>query len=269
MKRTTPFKAPADFEKELAEFSNRHKITLAEHSKQISDYFEMTCYNLVVQYYEKLGYEVVVQNLKGGMFKYKCSPKGFLQNFSYFKAIKTNGDVIEDIVYIFHNATVQSAFDDYVYTTPDVVISKSDKPSETTDHYVTKLKLTYINRDNLVSFCEAKHYNPHPELMINFIGTVHELKPNCLKDGVVIPGSEHLAPSLMMSGTIGKPTRKIKESLESRYYINFFDSLFDMSAKAFLTKRQMGKIATLGRKCVKDTAERPEYPMSNDMMDLF
>ena len=46
MKKTTPFKAPADFEKELTDFSNRYRVLLAEHAKRISDYFEMTCYNL-------------------------------------------------------------------------------------------------------------------------------------------------------------------------------------------------------------------------------
>lgn len=45
MKKTTPFKAPSDFEKELTDFSNRYRVLLAEHSKRISDYFEMTCYN--------------------------------------------------------------------------------------------------------------------------------------------------------------------------------------------------------------------------------
>ena len=50
MKRTTPFKAPTDFEKELTDFSNRYKVLLAEHAKRISDYFEMSCYNLVVRF---------------------------------------------------------------------------------------------------------------------------------------------------------------------------------------------------------------------------
>lgn len=88
MKKTTPFKAPSDFEKELTEFSNKYKVLLADHSKRISDYFEMTCYNFVIRYYEKKGYKLEVQNMQGGKFKFKCSPTGLLKNFSYFKAIK-------------------------------------------------------------------------------------------------------------------------------------------------------------------------------------
>lgn len=74
MKRTTPFKASEDFEKELIDFSKRFKTLIADHSKRISDYFEMSCYNLVIRYYEKKGYELKVQNLQGGKFKFKCSP---------------------------------------------------------------------------------------------------------------------------------------------------------------------------------------------------
>lgn len=48
----------------------------------------MTCYNLVIRYYEKKGYELEVQNLQAGKFKFKCSPTGLLKNFSYFKATK-------------------------------------------------------------------------------------------------------------------------------------------------------------------------------------
>lgn len=252
MKKTTPFKAPADFEKDLTDFANRFRITLAEHSKRISEYFEMTCYNLIVRYYDKKGYSVEAQNLQGGKFKFKCSPMGHLQNFSFFKATKVEIDGTDSTFYIFHNATAQSAFDDNVFTTPDIVVAKDDKPVETTDYYATKYKMTYIPRDSLITFCEAKHLTPFPELMISFIGTVNELKPDCLDDDAQHPASDHIAPSMMMSGTLGKATKRIKYSLEKRYYVNYIDNLFeDVSIRLFLSSSQMASIATLGNKSVK------------------
>lgn len=252
MKRTTPFKAPAEFEKELADFSNKYKMILAEHAKRISDYFEMTCYSLVIRYYEKKGYELTVQNLQAGKFKFKCSPTGLLKNFSYFKAIKVDVFGGEEIVYIYHNATAQSAFDDRVFTTPDIVVSKTNLPSETKDYYTTNKVLSYIPNEELISFCEAKHLLPFPELMVNFIGTVHELKPDCLSDDVEHKKSDHIAPSLMMSGTFSKPTMRIQDSFEKRYYVNFFDNLFeDVSVRLFLSKYGIEQIATLGKKCEK------------------
>ena len=42
----------------------------------------------------------------------------------------------------------------------------------------------------------------------------------------------------LMSGTLGKPTKRIKCSFESRYYVNFFDNLFeDLAITSLLTKR--------------------------------
>ena len=249
MKKTTPFKAPSDFEKELIEFSDRYRVLLAEHSKRISDYFEMSCYNLVIRYYEKKGYTLEVQNLKGGKFKFKCSPTGLLKNFSYFKAAKKGKQGTDDVVYIYHNATAQLACDENVFTTPDIVVSNSNTPVETKDYYTTKKALSYIPNEHIVTFCEAKHLTPFPELMVNFIGTVHELKPDCLDNHGKHPVSEHIAPSLMMSGTFGKPTKRIQHSFEKRYYINFFDNLFeDVSVRLFLSKYGIEQIATLGKK---------------------
>lgn len=269
MKRTTPFKAPADFEKELIDFSNRYKVLLAEHAKRISDYFEMTCYNLVIRYYEKKGYELEVLNLQDGKFKFKCSPNGLLKNFSYFKAVKKNGQGVEDVVYIYHNATVQSAFDEKVFTTPDIVVSKNNTPAETKDYYSTRKALSYISKENLVTFCEAKHLTPFPELMVNFMGTVHELKPECVDNEVVHHDSEHIAPSLMMSGTFGKPTRRIQNSFEKRYCVNFFDNLFeDISVRLFLSKYGIDQIATLGKKCNRASIEEGAVDESGGVNEL-
>ena len=93
---------------------------------------------------------------------------------------------------------------------------------------------------------------PFPELMVNFIGTVHELKPDCMVDHKEYPDSGHIAPSLMMSGTFGRPTKRIQHSFEKRYYVNFFDNLFeDIYVRLFLTKHGIEQIATLGKKCNK------------------
>lgn len=48
MKKTTPFKAPSAFEKELIDFSNKYRVLLADHSKKVGDYFGMTYYNFVI-----------------------------------------------------------------------------------------------------------------------------------------------------------------------------------------------------------------------------
>ena len=66
------------------------------------------------------------------------------------------------------------------------------------------------------------------------------------------PHSEHIAPSLIMSGTLGKPTKRIQHSFEKRYYVNFFDNFFeDISVRFFLSNFGIEQIATLSKKSNK------------------
>lgn len=250
MAKTTPFKAAADFEKELTKFANQYKTIIHDHSDKISDYFEISCYNMIIKYYEQRGYKMQVRNLQGGKFKYKCSPNGYLENFSFFCAMIQNRGTDEDVFYVFHNATVQSAHDKKVFTSPDIVVSKVKQSCYTDDHYQTKKKLSYLKNDDMITFCEAKHLSPFPELMINFIGTVNELKPICLTDSGCddIYLQDHIAPSLMMSGSESKPCQTIRISLERRYFVNYFDNLFDNSLLGDASVLGIDKITTLCKK---------------------
>lgn len=83
----------------------------------------------------------------------------------------------------------------------------------------------------------TKYITPFPELMIIFIGTLHELKPECMSDEEGKSVSDHLVPALMIFGTFGKPTKRIKNPFEGRYYVNYLDYLFDdASVRLFFSK---------------------------------
>lgn len=243
---TSPFKEIAEFEKELTSFANKFRTTIAGHSKHISSYFEMSCYNMIIQYYEKKGYSSSVENLIAGRFRFKCSPTGHLEKFSYIKLTKDDNSYR-----LYHNASVQSAYDNDIYTTPDIVVTKDAEPSATTDYYKTRQKFTYVPNSSMVTFCEAKHFAPFPELMISFIGTVNELKPSCLQSGdEEYSGENHIAPSLMMSGGFSKPTEKIADSLQRRYFVNMLDDLFIDPYKTTFSSWGVQNLATLNSKRV-------------------
>lgn len=270
MAKKTPFKAAADFEKELITFANKYKTIIHDHSDKISDYFEISCYNMIIKYYEQCGYKMQVRNLKGGRFKYKCSPNGHLENFSYFCAMISNGDKSEDVFYVFHNATVQSAHDKKVFTSPDIVVSKVSKSCYTDDHYQTKKILSYIPNDDMITFCEAKHLLPFPELMLNFIGTVNELKPKCLTEAGYddSPLQDHIAPSLLMSGSESKPCKTIRESLERRYFVNYFDNLFDNQLLDDASFMDIEKITTLCEKGEEKMIDKEDTNKAKHKIDF-
>ena len=247
MMKSTLFKDLNDFEEDIKAFAIMHHAHFKEHAKRVSDYFEMSCYNMIVHYYENIGFNMEPQNLVNGDFKYKCSPSGLLPNFSFFKGTKmVNGK--KEVIYVFHNATVQSSHNKKVFTTPDIVVSRIKKPKITRDYYSTQRRMSYIDSPNIITFCEAKHLIPFPELMITFIGTVNELRPWCLSDNGYSDKAGHIAPSLMMSGCLNKPCLRIKQSLERRYYVNFFSNLFDNPLKNAFSKRCVEWITTLDKK---------------------
>lgn len=247
--KTSPFKEIEEFEKELKSFTNKYKTALSEHSHRISNYFEMSCYNMTVRYYEHRGYKAKVENEQAGRFRFKCSPSGLLENFSFMKLTKNN------VTYhLYHNASVQSAYDKEVFTTPDIVVATDVKPSISIDYYKTKKRFSYIPNTEFITFCEAKHHTPFPELIINFIGTVNELKPSCLQGlNEVEKSSEHIAPSLMMSGSLSKPTEKVAESLERRYFVNMLGDLFLEPYKTTFSSNSIYNLATLGRKKIMES----------------
>jgi len=237
--KKSPFKDTDEFEKEIIEFLNKHKTKVREHSKRISDYFEMCCFNYVVRFYENIGFEVTAENLIKGKYRYKCSTQGVQSNFSFFKAtrmIQENKQVFD----IHHNLAVQSSFNPQIFTTPDIVVINEGKVSEDDMFYSTKKRFCFVENHDLQTFCEVKQFNPFPELLFNFIGTLNELKHELIDEYKnnenEYKDSPHLAPSLMISGKSNDHAERIRESLESRYNINILYDLFEIGLRTFSKK---------------------------------
>lgn len=244
-KMTSPFKEQALLEKEIKDFANKFKTTVVNQSKRISDYFEMSCFNFIVRFYELQGYKLTVENLQSGQYRYKCSTSGVQSNFSYFSArINTNGG--EKSFEIQHNLAVQSSHDLELFTTPDISIIKNGAVKITTEYYDSKKRFSYVENTDMMSFCEVKQFNPFPELLFNFIGIVNELQINIMANKAVDHNPLHIAPSLMISGKPNKQATKIKESLEKRYCINIIYDLFYSGFTTF-SKANLKKLRTCGK----------------------
>lgn len=231
-KITSPFKDQALLEKEIQEFANKYKTTVVNQSDRISDYFEMSCFNYIVRFYELKGYTLTVEGLQNGQYRYKCSTSGIQSNFSHFKATINHAQKISEFE-IQHNLAVQSSFDKEIFTMPDITIIKAGKVKTTKEYYDSNKTFSYVNNTDLISFCEVKNYTPFPELIFNFIGVVNELMKNIINKRIKHLSTSHIAPSLLISGKPNKQTLKIKTSLENRYCINIVYDLFYSGAETF------------------------------------
>lgn len=207
----------------------------------------MSCFNYIVKFYELNGYTLEPANLQTGKrYKYKCSPSGIQSNFSYFEASFDTGT--EKIIFeIQHNLAVQSSHDKNIFTSPDIAIIKKDKIQYTKDYYDTKTTFSFVNNEDLMSFCEVKQFNPFPELLFNFIGVLNELKKEYMIDNGFDHTPTHIAPSLMISGKSNKQTDNIKSSLQNRYCVNILFDLFYSSIYTF-SKNNINNIRKTGKK---------------------
>lgn len=244
-RKTSPFKDQALLEDEIKEFANRHRVTVVGQAKRISDFFEMSCFNYIVRFYELNRYNLEVKNLQSGKYRYKCSPAGIQANFSHFEAsIQIDGK--NYIFEIQHNLAAQSSHDKGLFTSPDISVIKSGKVKNTKEYYDTKTTFSYVENKDLITFCEVKQFNPFPELLFNFIGVLNELK----KEYMTNEGEElkpcHIAPSLMISGKPNKQTKNIRESLENRYFINIIYDLFYTGTFTF-SKGNINEIRKTGK----------------------
>lgn len=229
---TSPFRDKVLLESDVKTFINKYKAIVINQSDRISDYFEMSCFNMIVRFYENEGYTVTVENLNGKHYRYKCSPSGIQYNFSYFKVTK----LVDEVLYEFeihHNLNVESSHSNEIFTTPDISIVKANSIKESTEYYTSKKRFTYVENAVMISFCEVKNFNPFPELILNFTGIVNELRKEIINKERIVFETKHIAPSLMVSGKGNKQTIKIKEELEKRYNLNIIYELFYSGISVF------------------------------------
>jgi hypothetical protein len=236
IKRKSPFKDKEELKKEILGFINFYKASIANQADRMSDFFEMSCFNYIVKYYNLCGYEVRVENLQKGQYRYKCSTMGIQSNFSFFSLKKTEKGVSYEFE-IHHNLAIQSAHHSKIFTTPDITIIKANGIDLSKDHYETKIAFTFVKQQDLISFCEVKQFNPYPELLFNFIGVINELCPDIMSNTTTAHLPGHLAPTLMVSGIPNRHANDIKASLESRYRINIIYNLFYSGVALFSKSR--------------------------------
>jgi len=246
VKKSSPFKDFALFEKEIKDFANKYKTIVVNQSKRTSDYFEMTCFNYIVRFYELNGFKLEPKNLQAGKYRYKCSPAGIQSNFSHFEA-SIELEQMNFFYEIQHNLAVQSSHDIKIFTSPDISIIKKGSVRYSKTYYDTKTTFSFVENVDLMTFCEVKQFNPFPELLFNFIGVLNELKKEYMTDNGLKLTPDHIAPSLMISGKPNKQANNIKVSLEDRYCINIIFDLFYTATFTF-SKGNINELRKTGKK---------------------
>lgn len=209
-------------------FVGIHGYFFRQNAGRISSLVEISVYNSIVQFYRNRDYTVTGENLgPKKSFRYKLTANGLADNYSYFVAKKGRVQV-----HILHNVRLQSAHDDHLYFTADVVVTNEN--GATTQRLKSGRRHSFVANGHIITFVEVKHLNPFPEVLFNFMGLVLEFMPGFVKGHYEIKqGGYRLCPIIAFTGAGSEHTEKIQASLTTRYGINI----------AFGTSRQAGRIS--------------------------
>lgn len=200
----------------LSRFFKQEKASINSFGRSVNQTFEAYVLASVIEWYRRSGWVIkfeMPRNSNGRQyFKLKFSTRGAPKKYTYIVCEKEN-----EVLQIHHQLRVETKWHarNKRYNANiccDVaVIKQTDISGYSTDAAVS-------NKD-LVSFAEAKHMSAFAELVANFIGMVHELKPDRLKRlRIKHYKNKHLPPFLYASGILFKTAKGMEETIEKRKY---------------------------------------------------
>lgn len=210
----------------LTGFFRTHGVDIKDFGQTVNQTFEAFVFSSVIRWYIRHDWSVSIINPANApdLVRLKFNTRGRPSGYTYALAEK-DGESIQ----IRHQLRVATYYHQLVEfegvtanICADVAIIK--------DHDISNFKSDdFIRNENLISFGEAKHMPAFAELVANFVGLVHELKPASLTPGqrpyvgpLVRP--QHLSPFLYVSGHIQRTAQGVIATIKFRGFdIEIFD----------------------------------------------
>ncbi len=182
---------------DVAELKNAIKRVIKNHAQAFRDIgsnqpklLELAAITGFARHYESHGYVVTVINPKSKKgFAVKTGTRGYPWNFSRIAAVHR-----AETVELHMNLMVRSAHDDGIYCVDVGVVRRDCVPSEKPEG-----GWICLGNSDLITFGEVKKLVVYPMLLAQFLGIVHEIRPEFLTNGGTANGS-HLPPVLIALG---------------------------------------------------------------------
>ena len=205
----------------LSAYFRQNELDLEKFGRTVNQTFEAFVFVSVAEWYTDHGWQVEVINAVESEtgkreIHLKFNTRGRPDKYTYFKCKKGDQEIqIRHQLRIATYSYIEEDDDPRANIVLDVAVINSNDLSafETDDH---------VENQHLITFGEAKHMSAFAELVANFIGLVHELKPDLLKRRksrkLGNANREHLAAFLYVSGLIYPTAQGIKKTIEKRGY---------------------------------------------------
>ncbi len=207
----------------LADFFSSKKDDISTFGNTVNQTFEAYVFASVVNWYRRDGWKVEFKH-PGPTTQYvklKFNTRGRPSQYTYALCTKdTKAVQVRHAIRVAtkHHRSEQLPAANVVL---DVAVIQDQNLSglATDDH---------IDNTTLITFGEAKHMSAFAELIANFIGLVHEMKPEalCTVRPYIgpMPLREHTAPFLYVSGNLYPTAQGLVDTIRYRGYdIDVFD----------------------------------------------
>lgn len=210
----------------LGKFFKENGTVIRDFGQTVNQAFEAFVFSSAIRWYQRRGWTVTIINPDpaSNLVRLKYNTRGKPSGYTYARAEKDGIAIqIRHQLRVATHAHSGARFADVVANIcADVAIIKDmDLASMKSDDF--------IPNNDLISFGEAKHMPAFAELVANFIGLVHELRPEFLTLGqrpYFGPDEEsaHLAPFLYVSGHIQRTAQGVIHTIRVRgFNIDVFD----------------------------------------------
>lgn len=234
----------ASVESITKEFAEKHGSVYNKKQRELSASFEIGCFHSILNYYQGVGYEVSIQNLVNGEYRYLTTPNGNPDNFSY---ILLSGE--DGVFELRQQVRIYSDLDEDIAFAPDMVVlfqGSSILPKKDADYASGKRPFYSASSKSVVAAHECKSMVPFPELLVSFIGmfiTAH----GWYREAGSIEGSQsnnglHLAPTMFVGGTARAMHLKMIRAIERTYPINIVVGLHQGTWNLYANSRKLNKL---------------------------
>ena len=189
----------------LRNYIQTYRAQLAQVPVIQSQLLELGAFILAAEHYRATGYTVTVTNLIRGEFRMKRTSRGRPWRFSWFTVSK--GPRTAEI---HANISVAGAYgvDSSRYVVDVGVCEQGAVPCEEDKTWVS------VENHALRTFVEAKRLTIYPMLLAQFVGIVHEIKPEFLRPTIQnLSETGDFEPTLVTTGPWARSCEEIY-----RYY---------------------------------------------------
>ncbi|WP_305816728.1 hypothetical protein [Photobacterium leiognathi] len=234
----------ASVETLVSVFAEEHSYTFSKKSRELSASFEIGCFHALLNYYEKVGFELSVENLTtDNEFRYLTTPNGNPDNFSFVVA-KIGQSEYE----IRQQLKIYSNIDEMISFAPDLSVVKRNVTIEKVkdkDFANGKRAFYRVSSLDVIAAHECKSMPPFPELMISFVGmyiTAHTWHSD--EEPTVVHDKEglHLAPTMFVGGHAKAMHLKMIQAMERAYPINIVVGMHEGVWNLYKDNRKLNKL---------------------------